>query len=150
MSVWGQQTTTCCESAYCKMSGVCFGDGVEDCLVGDEQQAEAHGVLGVGVAAAGQCLDVVLDVSGERCAGLLALLVGVGLPYAPVVLQRELGVEVQLEPVGHREGEVGPAAAVAQCLLSGVAEVVLEPGVAQHVLGEDLAPVAALFGVRKD
>ena len=34
--------------------------------------------------------------------------------------------------------------------MSGSASVVLEPGVAQHVLGEDLAPVAALFGVGED
>src|SRR6267378_2151451 len=81
-----------------------------DLLVGNEQQDEINRILGgVHIVFAGDFLEAAADVLQEAFAVVLPGAVGGGAVVSEVVVQGELGVQVDLQAAGQEKGVVGAA-----------------------------------------
>ena len=116
-------------------------DEGEHALVGDEEEEEPDGGLGVGVVPAGELPHASADVLQEGGAEARALDVGVAVEVAQVVVDRELDVHVEHAALGQEEGEVGHGAG-GDGLLLPVVDALGEADEPQDVLGHALAPLA--------
>ena len=87
------------------------------------------------------------DVAQEVVAGAALLELGVALEVAQVVVERELDVHVEREPVGQQEREVGDPGL--DGVLLAVVDALHEPVETEDVVGHALAPLTARLGARE-